>query len=206
MCIVCEHKNLDGLQSLNCSNCPLLTNIPMIEGLQSLNCSNCPLLTDIPMIEGLQYLYCSNCPLLTNIPMIEGLQYLYCSNCPLITNIPMIKGLQNLNCSNCPLLTNIPMIKGLRQLNCSNSRSLTELNINDTNTCVYRDGCVWLKNDPDFNKSMIKLIKLQQWFKSMYLSKRLNRLIPQLIPLYYHPDAKGGYFDKLKILNYFQEL
>ncbi len=39
----------------------MLTNIPSIQGLQDLDCSNCPLLTYIPSIQGLQELICSNC-------------------------------------------------------------------------------------------------------------------------------------------------
>ena len=115
----------------------------------------------------------------------------------------MINGLQELYCTDCPMLHIIPQINGLQYINCSNSRSLTELNVNETNMSLYLvDGCVWLKDDPDFNESMKKLVRLQQWFKPMSLSLRLKRLTPQLIPLYYHPDAKGGYFDKLKIFQY----
>jgi hypothetical protein len=141
---------------------------------------------------------------LTKIPQINGLQTLYCSSCPLLTNIPQINGLQNLSCSFCPLLTNIPLINGLQTLYCYDCRSLTELNV--TNLIFQQtNGCIWLEDDPDFNQSIKKLIILQKWFKKMYLSNRLKKLIPQLIPLYYHPDAKGGYFDKLKILQCFQE-
>jgi len=68
------------------------------------------------------------------------------------------------------------------------------------------DGCVWLNRDPDFDKSIKKLIRLQQWFRSMLMSRRLKRLIAQIMPIYYHPDAKGGYFDKLKIQEYFGQL
>jgi hypothetical protein len=67
-------------------------------------------------------------------------------------------------------------------------------------------GCVWLNNDPGFGESVKKLIKLQLWFKNMYLSKRLKKLIPQLIPLYYHPDAKGGYFEKKAMLEFFDSI
>jgi hypothetical protein len=166
MCIICENKNLDGLRTLECSYCPLLTNIPQINGLQSLDCSSCPLLTEIPQINGLQTLYCYNCPLLTNIPLINGLQTLNCSGC----------------------------------------RSLTGLNVTSVFQSLQTSGCIWLSNDPDFNESMKKLIRLQKWFKRLYLGKKLRKLIPQLIPLYYHPDAKGGYFDKLEIIKFVRGL
>src|SRR5204863_507877 len=153
--------------------------------LQTLYCSSCPLLTTIPQIEGLQTLYCPNCPLLTTIPQIEGLQTLDCFDCPLLTKIPQIEGLQTLDCSNCLLLTTIPQIEGLQTLHCN--------------------GCKWLKTDPGYIESIKKLKRLQGWFRRIILSYQLKRLTLQLIPLYYHPDAKGGYFDKLKILQYFQK-
>ena len=94
-----------GLKELDCSFCPLLTNVPNIEGLETLDCYNCPLLTNVPNIEGLKKLDCSCCPRLTNVPNIEGLEILYCSGCPLLTNVPNIEGLKKLNCRSCPLLT-----------------------------------------------------------------------------------------------------
>ena len=115
---------------------------------------------------------------------LEGLQILDCSDCPLLTSVPHIEGLQKLYCYNCPLLTSVPQIEGLR-LNCF--------------------GCKWLKTDSNFNESITKLKLLQCWFKKILLSKRLMKLIPQLIPLYYHPDAKGGYLSKRDIFNYFEK-
>jgi hypothetical protein len=186
---------------------PLLTNIPRIDGSQELNCSNCPLLTNIPHIDGLQELYCSNCPLLTNIPHIDELQELNCSYCPLLTDIPLIYGLKRLDCSNCPLIVNIPQIDSLQSLFCFDCRLLTSLNVNIANlNYLLAYGCIWLRyKNPHFNESINKLIILQKWFKKLYMSRKLKRIIPQIIPLYYHPDAKGGYFDKLKILQCFQE-
>src|SRR5947199_266313 len=142
-----------------------------LKGLKILDCSNCPLLTSIPQIEGLQTLYCCNCPLLTTIPQIKGLQILDCWNCSFLTTVPQIEALQVLNCSNCPMLTTVPQIEGL---------------------IVICFDCKWLKTDIYFNESITKLKIIQSWFKKILLSKRLMKLIPQLIPLYYHPDAKGG--------------
>jgi uncharacterized paraquat-inducible protein A len=206
MCIICGNEDLDGLKTLDCSDCPLLTNIPQINGLQTLSCYNCPLLTSVPRIDGLRKLYCFKCPLLTNIPLINSLQTLICRNCPLLTNIPHINGLQTLYCCQCHLLTNIPQINGLRRLSCYGCRSLTGLNITSDFQFLQTNDCIWLSNHPDFNESIKKLIKLQKWFKRLYLGKKLRKLIPQLIPLYYHPDAKGGYFDKLEIVKFVRDL
>ncbi len=197
MCIICDNKidqSTKRLQELKCYSCRLLTNIPSIQGLKKLYCSYCPLLTNIPSIQGLQVLDCFNCPLLTNISSIQVLQNLCCSYCPLLTcgsegacpkkaHIPSIQGLKILDCSNCPLLTDIPSIQGLQNL-----------------CCCY---CPWLNIDNmEYEINIKKLKILQQWIKKVILSKRLRELIPLLMPLYYNPEAKGGYMHKKKMLNF----
>ena len=47
---------------------------------------------------------------------------------------------------------------------------------------------------------------LQNWIKRMLQRKKLIKLIPQLIPLYYHPDAKGGYFDKKRLFEFIESI
>ena len=84
MCIICRNEYDINTTSLNCSNCPLLTNIPneLIQ-LTLLYCDNCPLLTHIPKeFNKLTGLRCSNCPLLTHIPNeFNKLAILICSDC-----------------------------------------------------------------------------------------------------------------------------
>ena len=55
MCKICRNENLEGLELLNCPECPLLTTIPHIKGLEYLNCKFCPLLMYIPKINISQY-------------------------------------------------------------------------------------------------------------------------------------------------------
>lgn len=91
----------------------------------------------------------------------------------------------------------------MKFLSCQNSRSLT--NIGDTaNLSWYHcSGCIWsyVRNDK-FDDNIRRLIVLQRWFKKILQSKRLTKLIPKLIPLYYHPECKGGYFHKKSILEF----
>jgi hypothetical protein len=94
MCVICASeqvqaslkKDLNGLWSLDCSGCCILTNIPQIDNLRIFYCYNCPLLTNISPIIGLESLHCYNCPLLTNIPQFNSLKILCCSDCPLFVN------------------------------------------------------------------------------------------------------------------------
>ncbi len=176
---------IPGLKELFCSNCPLLTYISLISGLKTLNCYNCPLLTNIPLIEGLKILNCCNCQLITNIPLIAGLEELFCNCCSLLTNIPLIEGLQTLNCSDCPILTKIPFIQvrsyEMYRFNCSN--------------------CKWLKESNQEYENNIKKVKhIQEFMRKIILSRRLIVLIQKIVPIYYHPDCKGGYIHKKQML------
>ena len=163
--------------------CILCKNIKTI-GLENLNCSNCQAITSIPHIEGLQKLDCCDCPFITSIPHIQGLQHLECNNCPLITSIPHIQGLHTLICFDCPLITSIPQA-----------------------TFVWCWGCKWLNiGNPEFDPNIEKLKRLQKWFKSIILGKRLKNITLQLIPLYYHPLAKGGYLHKRDMLRFFENI
>ncbi len=131
------------------------------------------------MNEGLIKLDCSNCQLLTNISSTTrvSLQELNSNNCELLTYIPLIKGLQILICSNCRCLTNIPMIEGISSLYCYN--------------------CIWLKeNNKEYENNIKKLNRIQKFIRKIIMSKRLIKLIAKIMPLYYHPDCKGGYMHK----------
>ncbi len=75
MCVVCENHSTPGFEhsdKLDCSNCPTITNIPIINGLKELNCSNCPLLTNIPHINGLKVFHLGLCIL--NINYCESVE------------------------------------------------------------------------------------------------------------------------------------
>jgi hypothetical protein len=113
-------------------------------------------------------------------------------------------GLQYLHCNQCPALTHIPPINGLSTLDCSYCRSLTELKVPDTVAYLNTTGCVWLDTHFNFKDSLEKSIYLQKWVKKRRLIIRLKKLIPMIIPIYYHPDAKGGYFDKENMLQFIE--
>ena len=83
-----------------------------------------------------------------------------------------------------PVLPEIPDIEGLEILDCR-----------------Y---CPWLKQSPEYQPNHIKkLIRLQNWFKSYLMSKKLTLLLKELLPLYYHPDAKGGWLHKRDMMQFF---
>ena len=141
----------------------------------------CILCGNIKTIKlGIKNLDCSICPSITSIPHIEGLQGLNCFGCPSITNIPHIEGLQELICSHCPSITSIPRIP------------------NDNIIC---SGCKWLDvNNSRFDDNIKQLKRLQIWFRGILLGNRLKKITLELIPLYYHPLAKGGYLHKRDML------
>jgi hypothetical protein len=72
---------IDGLKELDCSLCPLLTQILHINGLQELGCRNCPLLTRIRLIHGLEVLDCRNCHSLTELEISDTVWYINAVGC-----------------------------------------------------------------------------------------------------------------------------
>ena len=52
----------------------------------------------------------------------------------------------------------------------------------------------------------ILYIKIRGWFKNRLTGKKMLKLIPQLMPLYYHPESKGGYLHKKHMLQYLQRM
>lgn len=211
MCVICRDEVTYNEKRLDCSWCDAVTQIPNIPGLLELNCSYCPQLSQIPNIPGLLELYCGHCPQLSQIPCIEGLFYLNCRWCPTLTQIPCIKDLKKLNCDYCPMLTKIPEIEGLWELHCQGCRKLTELPYyycSEYGMDVHSDGCVWLNHETNkkYNKNLKKLIFLQRWLRKMMIVKKLHRLIPRLMQIYYHPEAKGGYFHKKEMLGFIESI
>jgi hypothetical protein len=51
-----------------------------------------------------------------------------------------------------------------------------------------------------------KVIIIQKWFKRILLGRKLLKMIPRLAPLYYDPEAKGGYFHKKKMLKFVENI
>ncbi len=223
--IITHIPPIPGLQKLNCSSCPNLTDIATIPGLQDINCFNCPSLREIPIINELKNLECSHCVSITHIPRLDNLKKLTCSHCYLVKSIPMINGLKELRCSNCPLLTTIPLLQSLEELKCYECKSLT--NIQKIDGLLYFDchrcpllisvpipknkyswevcysGCKWLNiENREFEEQIILLERIQKWFKRISLRKRLVGMIPQILQLYYHPEAKGGYFHKKNMMTF----
>jgi len=68
-------------------------------------------------------------------------------------------------------------------------------------------GCKWLDvNNPGFDDNIKQLKQLQTWFRGILLGKRLKKIIMQIIPLYYHPLAKGGYLHKRDMLYFIESI
>ena len=61
---------------------------------------------------------------------------------------------------------------------------------------IYEIRNLALKHDI---KCVMPAIVVQKWFRRILLSRCMMKLIPKLIPIYYEPTAKGGYFAKKDI-------
>ena len=92
------------------------------------------------------------------------------------------------------MITNIPPFKKLKSFDFS--------------------GCPWIHSPVErinlgnrqYYENIIKLIILQRFFKKIIISKRLLRLIPKLMPLYYNPSAKGGYLHKRNMIKFINNI
>jgi hypothetical protein len=113
---------------------------------------------------------------------ITNIQTLNCHYCPQLISIPNIEGLQHLYCPDCPQLISIPNIEGLQTLICSN--------------------CPWISTNKGFEERIHKLIVLQCWYRKMILYRNYITRINEIVPIYYHPDCKGGYFAKRRIRDF----
>lgn len=224
---------ISSLQKIDCSGCISLTDIPMpiLNKLKYLNCSGCPSLKTIHGLNNVQALDCSGCIGLTRIQDLNSLKNLNCSDCPSLTKISNVKNLEILNCSyclslkrirgintsilycsHCPHLIeiNIPSIKRLLlSFHCVDCRLLT--NIPDIDESITRSliikGCPWinLKNN-NYQHNIKKLLKIQKWAKKIILYKRLIKMMPMIIQIYYDPECRGGYFHKKNLIEFIDNI
>lgn len=113
--------------------------------------------------------------------------------------IPLIRGLVSVNCRDCRLLTSIP------QHSTKHSYGVKSLQGLSVHGCYWSSLC-GQKSKSEMDNQINKLTRLQRWFKSLILSKKLTRLIPRIIPLYYDPESKGGFFEKKKMLTFLESI
>ena len=66
--------------------------------------------------------------------------------------------------------------------------------------------CTWIVNNPDFKNNLKKLKKLQGWFKRTLQRKKIKMILKGTIPIYYHPDMKGGYMHKKEMSIFLKDL
>jgi len=62
------------------------------------------------------------------------------------------------------------------------------------------NNCYWLDK-----KNIQKVIKTQKMIRNYFMRKKIIHINRQLIPIYYHPDMKGGYFSKKDIYQFFTQ-
>lgn len=212
---------IQGLKELWCSGCKNLTKVQITQEVDVVICYKCPKLNEISVIESnsntkgsakfvfwachelvtinvhtIQELHFISCHGLINI-QVTMLKKLVCQDCRNLKKIPFIEDLQSLRIEKCNNLIDIPY-----DINCSDKNV-----IQDTECFIDIVECKWLDTGSDeFGDNLRKLIFLQKWVKKMILRKRLIKLIPKIIPLYYAPEHKGGYFHKKEMHRFIDSL
>ncbi len=209
MCLICNDEIKPGMTELDCEYCDTITHIPMIEGLQKIWCQYCSL-RSISRIPGLIDIRCYKTTL-TNISGFNQLEFLDCCDCLYLIKITDLPSLKTLYCVRCPILGSITNTPNLIFLSCCDCSSLVLIPYKTTDNMLpmyknYHSNCKWLKYHINYDENIRKVIVLQQWFKNILYMKKITNIIYQIIPLYYHPDAKGGYFDKKNMLDFFEKV
>jgi hypothetical protein len=183
-----------------CYNCPLLKELPIFPNITYLWCNNCPLLKEIPVLPNIQVLVCNNCPLLKEIPFSPNITYLDCNNCPLLKEIPVLPNIQTLWCSDCPLIKEIPVLSSIQTLLCCNCPLLRI--INDEVVTILRCGnCPKLFYSPIHRENKLKINRLRNFIRNNYKYFVFRHLIKSrtFCEHYYSPDNKVGKMVKLEI-------
>lgn len=143
MCKICSNEVNENsvIQTLDCSNCPDLIEIPMIKNLRELKCRFCPNLTKIPRIPSLEFMDCSYCEKLKTIESLNLIE-LHCAGCHGIIKINDFKKLITLDCTFCQNLAEIRGNDNLRNLTCVESMGIRELEIPGLQTLDCSSTCV----------------------------------------------------------------
>ena len=113
-----------------------------------------------------------------------------------ITEFPRISGLKELYCD-CTNITEIPYIDGLKKLYCMNTK-ITELHNIDGCDIISYQSCNWLEEN-----NLQKVITSQKMIKNYFMRKKLVHIRDQLMPIYFHPEMKGGYLHKKSMMSDF---
>ena len=68
--------------------------------------------------------------------------------------------------------------------------------------------CPWLdiKENKDYKQNIDSLVKCQGIFKRQILARRMLKLAPKLVPIWWHPDCKGGFHRKKKLNSFIDNL
>lgn len=188
------------LKHLSLYDCDNIKHIYYFNELISLNILNCPRIKRIPLLPKLETLELNSCQAISNIPDMSYMKSLTCINCHHISNITGLISLENLEIHNCKLIKRISNFKNIESIYVSSLHMLTEL----PDVCIDHlkiIDCKWIRGDSEYENNINRLIKLQKWFKKCIFIKRFINIIPKLIPLFYHPDAHGGYIHKRDMLH-----
>jgi hypothetical protein len=214
MCIICRNEiTFDSeIDEMDISWCNDVQSIPMMKGLKKLWCQGCPKMEHIPDIPGLKDIRCYK----SGIIVVQGfkeLEFIDCCDCLDLIHISDNPCLKTIFCVRCPELLSIANVPETEFVSCSDCQKLSTvpdraIEYMESNHPSFLRECKWLKStqNANYHENIQKVIVLQRWFRNVSMSKRLSKIIKMIIPIYYHPDAKGGYFDKKRLTDFFNGL
>ena len=140
----------------------------------------CKNLVVLENVYNLKHICCDFCKNLEKLPNVRGIKKIYCYECFKIKVIPnRNNSLVILDCRYCSSLTHI--------INCENIRN------------KLIENCIWIiKNKMNINK----LKYLQRIFRKHLLIRKILKISRCLIPIWWDPECKGGFFHKKSMLDF----
>ena len=76
-----DHVDIGDATVVDCTNCPLLTELPLWPNVTKVDCTNCPLLAELPLWPNVTEVWCSDCTSLTELPLWSNVTEVH-SNLP----------------------------------------------------------------------------------------------------------------------------
>jgi len=185
MCLVCEcRKNNNYFRILH---------------IETLDCSFCEKVQEIPIIHSLKILYCEGCSNLRKIGRYNSLLELDCRMCPELEEIGPFPVIKDIDCWNCPKLKKIHHSPLLKSLGCGLCNSLLEIpNVQYdelflwSNPFMNHSKNLWYSNNVKLLTVLQKFVRKHQKYRRF--QKYTNS--KEFIEWIYAPERIGGKLSK----------
>eukprot|EP01137_Pigoraptor_chileana_P012123 Opistho-2@64127 len=118
-------SSLDGVRSLNLSDCKQLTDVSALGGVHFLNLSGCCRVTDVSSLGGVHSLNLTGCYGVTDVSALGSVHSLDLSYCEGVLDVSALGGVHWLNLKYCDNVTDVSTLGGVHSLNLTGCKGVT---------------------------------------------------------------------------------